>query len=112
MVTSNVRHQFGRRVATVATKTFNCLIRTAKDGLLRKQSVEFFDISDGMASPRRVARLSYNDSISSQQRLDLHDRIVTSIDASGTKGLSLQESLQQLFVSLKRELVGLGTFLV
>ncbi len=111
MVTSNVRYQFGRRVATVATASFSCMINTAKDGLLKKQSVLFFDISAGIGSPRRIAKLSYNDSISSQRRLDLHDRIVSSIDAAGTKGLSLQESIQQLFFALKKELIGLGTFL-
>jgi hypothetical protein len=110
MVTSNVRYQFGRRVATVASASFSCMISTAKDGLLKKQSVSFFDISAGRDSPRRIARLVYNDSLGSQQRLDLHDRIVSSIDSAGSKGLSLQESIQQLFDALKKELIGLGTF--
>ena len=111
MVTSNVRYQFGRRVATVATASFSVMISTAKDGLLKKQSVTFFDISSGVGAPKRIARLIYNDSLSSEQRLNLHDRIVTSIDSAGSKGLSLRESIQQLFDALKKELVGLGAFL-
>ena len=35
MITSNTKYPFGGKVATVETKSFNCMISTAKDGIFK-----------------------------------------------------------------------------
>jgi hypothetical protein len=93
MITSNTCYPFGGKVATVETPSFNCMISTAKEGIFQKQSVVFFDISAGMDNREPVAKLIYIDTVSTKERLHLHDIIVSMIDAAGRSGLSFQDAL-------------------
>lgn len=110
MITSNTRYPFGGKVATVETPSFNCMISTAKEGIFQKQSVVFFDISAGMDNRRSVAKLIYNNILSKEQRLQLHDIMVGVIDESGMNGVSLYDTLNNLFQGFQKEGIGLGTF--
>ncbi|MGB8990429.1 MAG: hypothetical protein WCD80_00065 [Desulfobaccales bacterium] len=111
MITSNTKYPFGGKVATVETKSFNCMISTAKEGLFKKQSIMFSDLSAGMSSRRHVAKLLFNDLISSAQRIELHDIIVHAIDEAGMSGKSLGDTLTEIFEGLKREGIGFGTMI-
>jgi hypothetical protein len=111
MITSNTQYLFGGKVATVETPSFCCMISTAKEGIFRKQSVMFSDVSEGMQRRSHVAKLLYNDSFNSMARLDLHDAIAADLDAAGMRGLSLTEALQALFDDLKSRGVGFGSLL-
>jgi len=111
MITSNTKYPFGGKVATVATPSFCCMISTAKEGIFKKQSVMFSDVSEGMQSRRHVAKLVYNDVLDSKARLGLHDAITSHLDAAGMGGQPLTEALRTLFDGLKTEGVGFGALL-
>ena len=111
MITSNTKYSFGGKVSTVETNSFKCLISTAKDGLFKKQSIIFSDLSGGMSSRRDVAKFLFNDQIGSPQRMDLHDVIAQLIDKDGMNGQSLRAALTYLFERLKQEGIGQGTML-
>jgi hypothetical protein len=111
MITSNTKYPFGGKVATVETKSFNCMVSTAKDGLFKKQSIMFSDLSGGMSSRRHVAKLLFNDMLSSAQRIELHDIIIHAIDEAGMNGNSLKATLRELFEGLEREGIGRGTMI-
>lgn len=108
MITSNTRHHFGAKAATVETPSFSCLISTAKEGLFKKQSIIFFDFSAGMASRRPVAKLLFSDILDSNQRLGFHDVIVGVIDQAGMGGKALRDTLEELFQGLQREGIAIG----
>ncbi|OGW37446.1 MAG: hypothetical protein A2Y97_00040 [Nitrospirae bacterium RBG_13_39_12] len=110
MITSNTCYPFGGKVATVETPSFKCMISTAKEGVFKKQSVVFLDINMGMANRRPVAKLHYNDILTKEQRLQFHDIIVSVIDESGMNGLSLYDTLRDLFQGLRKEGIGSGFF--
>jgi hypothetical protein len=111
MITSNTKYPFGGKVATVETKSFNCMISTAKEGIFKKQSIIFSDISAGMSSRRHVAKLLFVDFISSSKRIEFHDIITHVIDEAGMSGKSLGDTLTELFEGLKRDGIGFGTMI-
>ena len=109
MITSNTKYPFGGKIATVEKKSFNCMISTAKEGFFKKQSVMFSDISAGIKNRHHVAKLLFNDFLSSAQRIELHDVFAHFIDESGMTGKSLRDTLSELFDGLRREGVAFGT---
>jgi hypothetical protein len=109
MITSNTRYPFGGKVATVETKSFNCMISSAKDGLFKKQSIVFWDLNAGMASRRQIAKLFFNEFLSSAQRIEFHDLIVHFIDEAGMSEKSLRDTLDELFDGLGKEGAAFGT---
>ena len=111
MITSNTKYSFGGKVSTVETISFKCLISTAKDGLFKKQSIIFSDLSEGISSRRDVARFLFNDHIGSPQRMEYHDVIAQLIDRDGMNGQSLRATLMYLFERLKEEGIGQGTMI-
>ena len=111
MITSNTKYCFGGKVATVETPSFCCMISTAKEGLFKKQSVMFSDITKGMGRRQHVAKLHYNNALDSKARLGLHDAITTHLDLAGMSGQSLRDALKSLFDGLKTESIGLGSLL-
>lgn len=111
MITSNIRYPFGRKLAMLETPSFNCMIKTAKDGLFRKQSTSFSVFGSGAAPRRLVASLQFADHLDSDERLRLHDIIAGLVDDSGMKGASLDEALGGLFEELAGKNVGRGTLL-
>jgi len=66
-------------------------------------------LSAEMSSRRHVAKLLFNDIISSAQRIELHDIIVHVIDEAGMSGKSLRDTLTELFEGLRKEGVAFGT---
>lgn len=97
MITSNIRYPFDRKVAMVETTSFNCMIKTSKDGLFTKQSTKFSVFGEGMVSRRHIAKLLFNDRLDPAERLRLHDIIVGLVDEAGTNGKSLGDTLRELF---------------
>jgi len=87
------------------------MISTAKEGIFKKQSIIFSDISEGMSSRHHVAKLLFVDFISSSQRIEFHDIIAHFIDEAGMSGKSLKNTLIELFEGLKREGIGFGTMI-
>jgi len=108
MITSNTRHAFGGKTATIETQAFSCFVSTAKDGIFKKQSMVIFDTSAGWENRRLTAKLVYNNILDKNARLGLHDAIIHVIDESGMNGLSLRQTLEELFEGLRKEGVGLG----
>jgi hypothetical protein len=111
MITSNTNYAFGGKVSTVETISFNCMISTAKEGLFKKQSIIFSDLSGGMSSRRDVAKFLFNDHIGSPQRMEIHEVIAQLLDQQGMNGQSLRASLLDLFERLKEEGIGQGTMI-
>lgn len=113
MITSNSRYPFGGKVTTIQTPSLNSMISTAKDGIFKKQSVMFFDITLGMKKRALIAKLIYNnydDVVSKAQRLAFHDIIVSSLDEFGMKGYSLRDALEFLFKDFETQGIGIGIF--
>ena len=108
MITSNTRHLFGGKTATIETKAFSCFISTAKEGFFQKQSMAIFDTTNGWENRRIVAKLVYNDILDKNARLGLHDAIIHAIDESGMNGVSLGQTLNGLFEGLTKEGIGVG----
>jgi hypothetical protein len=108
MVTANTRFPIGGKCAVVDTPSLRCMISTAKEGVFQKQSVVFFDLSQGMQNRKAVAKFLYNNFFSSQTRLQLHDAITGYLDAAGMDGLSLDAALRSLFEKFKAENIGFG----
>jgi hypothetical protein len=111
MITSNTKYRFGGKVATVETPSFCCMISTAKEGLFKKQSVMFSDITKGMERRQHIAKLIYNKTLDSSTRLGLHDAITAHLDSAGMAGQSLIDALRSLFEGLKSEGIGCGALM-
>ena len=111
MITSNMRYPFGRKLAMVETPSFNCMIKTAKDGLFRNQSTSFSVFGSGVAPRRLVATLQFADHLDSDERLRLHDIITGLVDDAGMNGTSLDEALRGLFEDLEGKNIGRGKML-
>jgi len=109
--TYNSKYALGEKITTIETKSFNCMINTAKEGLFKKQSMIFWDLSADMAAHRQIAKLLFHESLSSPQRIELHDIIAHVIDKAGMSGKSLEDTLLELFEGLKKKGVGFGTML-
>lgn len=108
MIISNIKYPFGRRLAIVETPSFNCMIKTAKEGLFAQQSVIFSIFGSGIISRRHVARLLFNNHLGSADRLQLHDIITGRVDEAGMGGKSLHETLSELFADLEGRNIGHG----
>lgn len=108
MIISNIRYPFGRKLAIVETPSFNCMIRTAKEGLFAQQSIMFSVFGSGIISRRHVARLLFNNHLGSADRLQLHDIITGMVDEAGMSGKSLHDTLRELFEDLEGRDIGHG----
>lgn len=111
MITSNMRYPFGRKLAMVETPSFSCIIKTAKDGLFRKQSTSFSVFGSGTAPRRLVATLQFDDHLDSDERLRLHDIITGLVDEAGMGGSTLDEALRGVFEEMERKNIGQGKML-
>lgn len=111
MITSNMRYPFGRKLAMVETPSFNCLIKTAKDGLFRRQSTSFSVFGSGAVPRRLVATLQFADHLDSDERLRIHDIMAKMLDQAGMNGASLDEALRGVFEDLEGKNIGRGTML-
>jgi len=87
------------------------MISTAKDGFFKKQSIIFWDINAGMASRRQIAKLLFNEFLSSAQRIELHDVIAHVTDEAGMSGKDLLDTLTELFEGLQKEGIAFGTLI-
>lgn len=94
----------------VETSSFNCMIKTAKDGLFRRQSTSFSVFGSGVAR-RLVATLQFGDHLDSDERLRLHDVIAGLVDDAGMNGKSFDEALRELFEELEGKNIGQGKML-
>ena len=108
MITSNTSYSFGGKIAIVETQSFICMISTAKEGFLLKQSTRFSDCTNGTSNRKLIANLRYNKILGKQERLGLHDVIVGVIDEAGKNGSSLKDALQTLFNGLEKQGVAVG----
>lgn len=110
MIASNMQHFFGTKIARIETLAFRCEITTSKEGMLKKQSTVVSELSKNNTS-RKAARFVFNENLSSEQRLFVHDSIVSTLDTLGSKGTPLKEALQQVFTQLTKEGTAIGSFL-
>ena len=104
MILSNKHHIFGSKVAIIQNRSFTCTISTAKESLLGKQSSMIMDgdyVRD-REHTRVCAKLIYASSLSSRDRLSLHDSLATQIDKLGESGTSFQESVQSILAEFKQ----------
>ena len=108
MITSSKSYPFGGKVSTVASPTFDCLISTAKAGLFSKQSTKFLWIGEGFHKGSEIAELQYNDCLSKEERLQVHDSITKYLDACGNKNQSLRSALDAMFKLLLEKGTGTG----
>ena len=95
----------------VETSSFNCMIKTSKEGLFTKQSTKFSVFGGGVISHRHIAKFQFNDRLGFAERLILHDIIVGLVDEAGTNGKPLQDTLRELFEDFKRKDLGHGQIL-
>lgn len=111
MITENRPRLFGGKTAYIVTPAFTCFVSTAKAGILKKQSLLIIDTTNGLDQKILSAKITYNDSLSSETRLAFHDATVDIINEAGMKGVSLQEAIAGLFDILHESNAGVGTFI-
>jgi hypothetical protein len=94
----------GAKCGTLHTDTFRCVVSTAKEGLFQKQSTMIIagDMVQDRSNCRPCGKIVYAASLASSDRLQFHDIICKLLDESGENGLSLGESLDNVFAELKR----------
>lgn len=85
MILSNHRYPFGTKISRIQTPHYTCMVSTAKEGLLQKQStmVSICNADGTIIYRRGVAKLIYASSLRSNDRLQLHDIVVASLDKLG-----------------------------
>jgi hypothetical protein len=66
------------------------------------------DTTQGWENRRAVAKLLYNNVLDKNARLGLHDSIIHVMDEAGMNGISLRQTLEELFEGLRKEGIGLG----
>lgn len=102
MILSNHRYPFGTKISRIQTPRFTCMVSTAKEGLLQRQSTMVSICSaDGTIIYRRgVAKLIYASSLRSNDRLQFHDIVVASLDELGDK-MYLSEAIDHVIQYFK-----------
>jgi hypothetical protein len=102
MILSNHRYAFGSKGSIIQTLYFTCMVSTAKEGLLQKQStMVHICTANGIVIRRGVAKLIYTSSLRSSDRLQLHDIVVASLDELGDE-MDLGEALDLVIEHLKQ----------
>ncbi len=109
VITSSSSYPFGGKLSTLETPSFNLAISTAKAGFLKKQSVEIYAYETSFKARRLVAKLTYNEALSSNTRLTSHDLITQSLDDAGMNGLRLRAALMQVIADFQNRGLALGT---
>ncbi len=93
MILRATKYPFGTKITTIQTELFKCMVSTAKEGFFKKQSTEILEVAiDG--ARRRVGRLIYAASLSSAERLQMHEAIVKGLD--GSDGCPLGIALEMI----------------
>lgn len=110
MITTNMQHFFGTKIARIETLAFRCEITTSKEGLFKKHSTIVAELSKN-DSLKKAAKFVFNDNLSSDQCLIVHDTIVSTLDTLGSKGMTLKDALQKVFTQLTKDGTALGSYL-
>ncbi len=105
MIVSNRKHAFGAKCGTIHTDTFKCVVSTAKEGLLEKQSTMLLegDMIQDRANCMPCGKITYTSSLGSSDRLELHDNICKRLDELGENGLTLRETLDRIIEELEEQ---------
>ncbi|MEA3189150.1 MAG: hypothetical protein QOD99_2980 [Chthoniobacter sp.] len=79
---------FGGRMTTVYGRSFECWVSTAKEGILEPLSTMLLEALEGPSGPYRrpCAKIIYTQSLSSADRLNMHEFIVRVMDQEGEAG--------------------------
>lgn len=92
MIESDRRYPFGSKVTRITTPVFAAMVSTAKEGLFSKQSMMIFDVSNGTHEP--VGKIMWSSAMRSEDRLNMHDRIVAALNSMGDNGTSLADCIE------------------
>lgn len=96
MVHSNVRYIFGSKLARIETANFSCIVTTAKAGWFQNRNTIIQLVDDVNASRGLpVARFDYVRNMPTEDRLQLHDIIVSSLDGLG-EAVALRDAVTVL----------------
>ena len=102
MIASNRNYPFGSRVTTIHTSQYTCMVSTAKEGFLQKQSTMIAEMPIGQLEPRRlVAKIIYTPSLRSDDRLQMHDLVTKHLNEAG-ESQSLGTAINSCAKLLKR----------
>jgi hypothetical protein len=84
-IISSRDYPLGRRVTVITADTFTCMVSTAKEGVFKKQTtmiVELTDPNKTILQGRAVGKLTYSSSLSSFDRLQMHDVVCRYLGAA------------------------------
>ena len=98
MIVSNTKYPFGTKVATIHTEMFKCMVSTAKEGFFKKQSTMISEVNPN-GTRRRVGRLIYASSLSSGERLQMHEVVIAGLN--DLDGCSLGVAMSMVFGELR-----------
>jgi len=96
---------FGAKCGTIHTDSFKCVVSTAKEGFWQKQSTVVIE-GDMIQYPSLChisGKIIYRDSVSSSQRLRLHDVICEALSGFGAEGHTLRATLDTIFEELTQQ---------
>jgi len=107
MIVSSRKYVFGLgQVGVVQSPAFCCAVSTAPDGLFKGYSTWIF-VSEGEGAsrtPRRpIAKATLHPNLSRPRRFEVHQTILTELDAFGTQGADLSIAIDATFTLLKRK---------
>jgi TPR repeat protein len=95
-------YSFGSKVARIHNKSFQCCVSTAKEGLFQKLSTIILEpklgntVGAGAAGLRLCGKIIYPPALRKSDRLQLHDTLAKTLDASGEEGCTLEEALDRI----------------
>ena len=107
MIACHKKHLFGGLSSEVWSKTFRCMVSTAKEGIFKRESTLIFEIRGSGRLPsnyKPLAKIVYEPPISKAARLEWHWRIVNYLDQ-----LTLEDdavTLDDALLTLHGHLVG------
>ena len=106
---------FGSKVARIQSKSFECCVSTAKEGLFQKQSTVILEPNLGntvgaeAAGLRPCGKVIYSPTLRKSDRFQFHDVLAKTLDAFGEEGCTLEEALEQIFADFKRRGIAVET---
>jgi hypothetical protein len=94
MIVSNRDHALGTRITVISTRFYNVQVSTAKEGMFEKQSTMIAEVQDTVTREglRAVGKVIYTPSLSSADRLEMHNVICANLDSGGAS-MMLGDSL-------------------
>ncbi len=95
MIVQNEQYPFGTRITKLETSSFNCMVSTAKEGVLKPLSTVI--IEDYKGNQRPCAKVIWAPIMRKSDIQQAHEVLVIEINKLGETGISLGRALEIMF---------------